>query len=103
MERVHYFTKEDLLNANKEAVNKQFNRQLEEEKLIQLDETFKFPVVYTILDKTIVRCGVILDDTGIIRFIDVTLERFMNLSFVKFPSFGLEDIFDEEADLRKDN
>ena len=74
-----YFTKEELVRANNDAIWRRFNRSLEVEAVHRLPD-LKFPVSFAFPhNDTEVRCQLVLDSKGSQASLDVTFETFDSL------------------------
>ncbi len=49
---IKYFTKQALIEANQEAIDKGFTKKLTEKHLNQLDEELRFPIVFHVSSTT---------------------------------------------------
>ena len=91
MREVSYFTKKELLKANKVAISRGYNRTLTDE-INKLDASLLFPVMFSMIhehaggDKVDphVRCHICLDEHGSTVYLDCDFEIFNSLG--KFQS-----------------
>ena len=74
--KVQYFTKEDLLKANKEAKKLNFNRALNDQYLIDhLEEGTKYPVSVVFEHDHHARIKVVLNAKGTEAWLDISWDR----------------------------
>jgi putative restriction endonuclease len=93
MEKVKCFTKATIMQANRIAVKRGYNRQLENKFLKSLPEDKLFPVFFTMIHEHAagvkvdahVRCWVAFDEHGNKAFIDCDLKLYNNLYTVEVP------------------
>lgn len=91
MREVSYFTKKELLRANKIAISRGYNRTLTD-KINNLDDSLFFPVMFSMIHEHAggqkvdphVRCHICLSEDGITAFLDCDFEIFNSLG--KFQS-----------------
>ena len=75
-----YFTKQSLLEANNEALRTNRNRALDSTKLLELSDTDKFPVIFTMPHNDVeLRLGVLLYGEGGKGYLDVPFETYDSL------------------------
>lgn len=80
--KVQYFTKEALIEANKEAVDNCYNRGLNDSFLETLDESNKYPVSAVFEHDHHARIKVVLDAMGLEAWLDISWERLRELPAV---------------------
>tara|TARA_R100001086_G_scaffold214037_1_gene130033 strand:+ start:384 stop:773 length:390 start_codon:yes stop_codon:yes gene_type:complete len=92
-----YFTKPQIENANNWAIEIGYNRAIEPKALSQYLEAcpddMKFPVVYSMLHNHAlgkkvdehVRCGIVMKPDGNVSFLDVDLDFYNGLDSIEKP------------------
>lgn len=92
-ETMKCFTKATIMQANKIAVKRNYNRQLENKFLKSLPDDKLFPAFFTMIHEHAagvkvdphVRCWVAFDEHGTKAFIDCDMDFFNNLYTVEVP------------------
>ena len=94
MQNYPVFTKQQLREANNWAISMNYNRALEPEPLEKylegVDDSTKFPIVFTMLHEHAagvsvdphMRCQVVMNANGETAFIDTDLDLYNNLEIV---------------------
>ena len=86
METIRYFTKTQLIAANKKAIATQRNRTLKPKKLEALPDV-RFPIVFTLLhNDEEMRCRIVLDENGTSAYLDIPFSTFESLPTIQVPS-----------------
>lgn len=81
--KIQYFTKQELLDANDEAVKLCFKRALNDQYLVKhLEDGTKYPVSVVFEHDNHARVKVVLDATGTEAWLDVSWERLQALPVV---------------------
>lgn len=93
MANVKCFTKATIMQANRIAVRRNYNRQIENKFLKSLPSDKLFPVVFSMIHEHAVgvkvdphvRCWVMFDENGTKAFIDCDMNLYNNLYSVEVP------------------
>lgn len=73
--KIKYFTKSLLIAANDQAILTNRNRTLIPEKLTELPDDIKLPVIFTMIHNDIeVRLAIVMNSDGMVAYLDVPFE-----------------------------
>ncbi len=93
------FTKTELINANKAAINENRNRQLREDFLESLPDDGLFPIVLAFDEhnKGEIRVKIVFDEEGNSEFLDLSKKRYNFLPILSFNSDGTFELVRTES------
>lgn len=81
---VPYLTKEHFVTLNDRAIRRKANRTLKHKFLDALDDTFKYPIIHTMLhNDTEMRCQIAFNAMGETCWLDIALADFNVLPTVE--------------------
>jgi len=86
-----YFTKNELIKANKAAIRENRRCQLNEELLNDLPENMTFPIAHEFYHtKNEMRVGILFDLKGTFGYLDMSMNRYKLIPTARYDSEGIE-------------
>ena len=88
---IRYFTKQSLIEANKEAVRNNYEKSLSTKALEELNEESKFPIVFHIVgsDKRLVATELLLGPETTV-WLDISKHRYIGLPYLEVDAPDLD-------------
>jgi hypothetical protein len=92
MQTIRYFTKKQLVEANKFAIANNLNRSLRPAFLSRLSDDDVYPVSHVLLhNDDHLRVAVVVNELGTVAELDVTIQMYDKLGSVQAPE-GLPEV-----------